>query len=117
MSGASVRWSATLLKQLPTVRNKASALRCLRILARIGGSRSGPLILGAQGVFTGLYASRRLRKSPAQNDLVPKKIGAPVRCLQMVAKVYEKPWTDGRPAMPSGEIRELLGIFAFYDSA
>ena len=110
MSASSVRWSATLLKQLPTVRNKASALRCFRTLARVGGTRSWRLILGAQGVFTGLYASRRLRKSPARNDLVPKKSSAPVGCLQMVVKVYEKLGVDGTPTLPIEVVRELLAM-------
>ena len=37
-----------------------------------------------------------------------EKIGAPVRCLQMIAKVYEKLWTDGRLAVAFEGVRELL---------
>jgi hypothetical protein len=71
MSASSVRWSATLLKQLPTVRNKASALRCFRTLTRVGG----PSILDAQKVFTGPYATRKLRRCPVQSRLAEKKVG------------------------------------------
>ena len=77
MSASSVRWSAILLKQLPTVRNKASALRCFLSLVLVGGTRSGSLILDAQKLFTGPYAIRKLWGCPVQSRPAEKKVGGP----------------------------------------
>jgi hypothetical protein len=38
-----------------------------------------------------------------------KKIGANVRCLEMVPAVYEKPGKDGMPELLLKVVRELLG--------